>query len=203
MVLPPPEESIPERQSRAAGSKRRREEAGSTPQRLERDIPAPGRAEPRKKRELESVMQHIPHEDPLAAPDTHHWRDELGMPEKEEKEESKSRLRTYWESLTPKQKSIAGLSLLVLVVGLFVLYMVSDMLIYRHFDKIQEGMSKQEVEAIMGGSGETIDLNPEHKGRNQDVIKPETIRWEKGNKIIMVTFSNGKVVDGGKQIVEK
>jgi eukaryotic-like serine/threonine-protein kinase len=203
MVLPPPEESIPEAQRKAAVSQRRRQKAASMAPDLENIIAPLRKAEPRKKREPQPVMQHVTHEDPLAAPDTHHWRDELGMPEKQEEEKSGSRLREFWESLTPKQKSISGLSLLALVVVLFLVYMVSDMLIYRHFDKIQEGMSIQEVEAIMGGPGEKIDLNPGGKGRKESNIRPETMRWEKGNKIIMVTFSNGTVLEGGKQIVEK
>jgi serine/threonine protein kinase len=203
MVLPSPEESVLKPQRKEAASQRRRQKVASTAPDLENVIPPPRRAEPRKKREPVPVMQHIPHEDPLAAPDTHHWRDELGVPEKQETEKSGSRLRKYWESLTPKQKSIAGLALLVLVVGLLMVYIFSDMLIYSDFGKIHEGMSVEEVEKIMGGPGELIDLNPGHKGLKQSNIKPETRRWERGNKIIMVTFSNGKVLEGGTQLQEK
>jgi serine/threonine protein kinase len=202
MVLSPPEESMPKPQSQAAGSKRRRQGAAPTPSRLENVVPAPRRAEPRMKREPQPVMQHILHEDPLAAPDTHDWREELQVPEKEKKEKSVSRLRNFWESLTPRQRSIAGLALLGLLVGLFFIYMISDMLIQSKFDKIRDGMSVQEVEAILGGPGEKIDLNPGHKGIPDARVKPETRKWEIGNKSIVITFSNGKVVEGGKQIQE-
>jgi tRNA A-37 threonylcarbamoyl transferase component Bud32/CheY-like chemotaxis protein len=232
IVLPPPEvtEHSPQRQE--AASQTRREEAASAPERKatstpppqprkapgssprragvvpppsrEESAPAPRQVEPRLKKELEPVMQHITHEDPLAPPDTHHWRDELGVHEKKEKQKVWIRARNFWESLTPTQKSVTGLVALGLVVGVFLLYMFSNMLIQSKFDKIREGMSKEEVEDIMGGPGNKVDLNPGHKGRGPvGPIKPETYKWEMGDKIITITFSNGKVIEGGNQLSEK
>ncbi len=203
-VVPPPrQEAAPPPRQEAAPPPR--QEAAPPPRRPENVVPPLRRAEPRRKRELQPVTQHLTHEDPLTPPDVHHWRDELGVPEeKKEKENVGTRLQNIWKALSPTQKSIAGLVLLALVVGLFFVYMISDMVIQNKFDKIQEGMSVEEVEAILGAPGEKVDLNPKHKGRGPvGPIKPETRKWEMGSKIITVLFSNGKVVEGGKQIQEK
>lgn len=188
---------------RATVARPRRTEAVVPPPRQE--PVAPPRVEPRRKKDLEPFMQHLTHEDPLAPPDTHHWKEELGVEEKPaERETLGGRLKSFWESLTPKQKSIAGLSLLGLVVALFLLYMVSDMLTQSKLDKIQEGMSLEEVQDILGGPGEKIELGPTRKGIGpQGPIKPETWRWEVHGRIIIVTFSNGKMIEGGKQVQEK
>jgi serine/threonine protein kinase len=224
IVLPPPEESVPVPRRQEAAPPPSREEAipaakrqaaavaqprrqGTTPPpRQEMVVPPPQREEPRKKRDPQPVMQHMVHEDPLAPPDTHHWRDELGVPEKKvEKEKTWVRFQKYWESLTPTQKSIAGLSLLALVVVLFLAFMLSDMLAKSKFDRIQDGMSMEEVQSLLGGPGEEINLGGPKKipGGKKNPNQPEARKWEVGSNIIIVTFVKGKVVEGGKQITAK
>jgi hypothetical protein len=148
-------------------------------------------------------MQHLTHEEALAPPDTHHWRDELGVPEKKvQKEKLSIRLQNTWESMTSTQKSLIGLGILALVVALFFSNMLFNMFVQGKYDKIQEGMTIEEVESIMGGPGRKVERAPDHPGvKDSGPVKPETRIWEVSDKNFVITFSNGKVAM--KQIQEK
>jgi tRNA A-37 threonylcarbamoyl transferase component Bud32/DNA-binding NarL/FixJ family response regulator len=192
----------------------RRPEPIPTPRPPEAVTP-PRRVQPRRKVNTPQTT-HVIHEDPLAPPDTHSWRRELGVPEekKEGKENAWLRLWKAWTALSPVKKSLVGLSLLGLVVMIFFAVMISDMLIQRKFDKIKEDMTIEEVEQIMGGSGKAINTTPksllskiDKKGRPKSAfedpnsIVPETRMWEVGNKKIVIMFRKGVVVR--KEITEK
>ena len=63
----------------------------------------------------------------------------------------------------------------------------------KNYDKISNGMSKSEVESILGegesNASSSIDLG-EYGGN----ISSEVITWQSGMKVITITFSNGKVI---------
>lgn len=62
-----------------------------------------------------------------------------------------------------------------------------------NYDKISNGMSKSEVESILGegesNASSSIDLG-EYGGN----ISSEVITWQSGMKVITITFSDGKVM---------
>ncbi|HEY7330901.1 MAG TPA: protein kinase [Gemmataceae bacterium] len=196
-VPPPPrkETATPPPQPRKAASPSPRRQAVVPPPSRPESAPAPHSAEPRRKKELEPVMQHLTHEEALAPPDTHHWRDELGVPEKKvQKEKLLIRLQRTWESMTSTQKSLVGLGTLALVIALFFSNMLFNMFVQSKYDKIQEGMSIEEVETLMGGPGKQVEREPTKKGIGaQGPVKPETRIWEVSDKNFVITFSNGKV----------
>jgi hypothetical protein len=96
--------------------------------------------------------------------------------------------------MTSTQKSLVGLGTLALVIALFFSNMLFNMFVQSKYDKIQEGMSIEEVETLMGGPGKQVEREPTKKGIGaQGPVKPETRIWEVSDKNFVITFSNGKV----------
>lgn len=56
-----------------------------------------------------------------------------------------------------------------------------------NYDKIENGMSRADVEAILGKGTES-------KGGGVGDLTGTVVKWEKGDKSITVTFANDKVV---------
>lgn len=210
-ALPPPrtEAAPPPRKEEPAASPRQAPKTAASSA-----APAPPREAPaslirrpdRPRRTMEPVSRHLSHEEPIQALDSHHWREEMGGDESEEKKENAwTRLQSKWAKLTPKQKTIIGFSVLALVILLVFSTMIYNMLVQSKFDKIQIGMTEEEVESILGGKGEEIKLVRDKKmlGKgHQDARIKDFVskKWEIGNKTFMIWFTNGEVSD--KQLQE-
>jgi CheY-like chemotaxis protein len=166
-----------------------------------RQAPAPVIRRSDRPRRTVEPSHHIPHEEPIRALDTHHWREEIeGAAETGEKKANAwTRIKNRWAKFTPKQKTITGFSLLGLVALVFFGIMISNVLIQSKFNKIEIGMEEEEVDSIMGGPGEEIKLV-----RNPRLVNLKSSmkckKWEIGNKTFMVWFTNGEVSD--KQLHE-
>jgi uncharacterized protein YpmB len=61
-----------------------------------------------------------------------------------------------------------------------------------NYDKISDGMSKSQVENILG-KGESQATSSVDLGEYGGTMSAEVITWQSGTKVISVTFSNGQV----------
>lgn len=82
---------------------------------------------------------------------------------------------------------------ITIVLLVFLLNSCSGKINSENYDKISNGMSKSQVESILGegesNASSSIDLG-EYGGNNSS----EVITWQSGMKVITITFSNGKVM---------
>ena len=62
-----------------------------------------------------------------------------------------------------------------------------------NYNKISNGMSISQVESILG-KGESLASSSYDLGEYGGNISSEVKTWQKGMKIISITFSNGKVM---------
>lgn len=171
----------------------------AAPKPRKESIPAPRRPEPRRRAE---PSHHVTHEAQIQAPDTHHWREEMGVSQSEEKKDNAwTRMQSRWAQMTPAKKSILGLSILGLVVLVFLGFMFSGMFVQNKFDKIiPEQTTEEQVESLLGGKGLEVHLTP-HEGAKDNVMKPIMKKWKVGGKTFLIWFNNGVVMQ--KQIQEE
>ena len=82
---------------------------------------------------------------------------------------------------------------ITIVLLVFFLSSCSGKINSENYEKISNGMSKSQVESILGqgesNASSSIDLG-EYGGN----ISSEVITWQSGMKVITITFSNGKVM---------
>ena len=82
---------------------------------------------------------------------------------------------------------------ITIVLLVFFLSSCSGKINSENYEKISNGMSKSQVESILGqgesNASSSIDLG-EYGGN----ISSEVITWQSGMKVITITFSNGKVI---------
>jgi hypothetical protein len=106
----------------------------------------------------------------------------------------KSRLRAVerlsWANLTPTQKGLFLGVLVVPLLALLVYSMIPTKISQDNFDKIEPGMSEQEVESILGTGQEVPNTDPTVASAK---VKSKMMRWQHGGIKIVVIFSDGKV----------
>ena len=86
-------------------------------------------------------------------------------------------------------KKIKHLTILLLAI---ILISCSGKINKENYDKISNGMSKSEVESILG-EGESNASSSVDLGEYGGNIRSEVMTWQSGSKVITVTFTNDKV----------
>lgn len=81
--------------------------------------------------------------------------------------------------------------------ALFLLASCSSKINSENYNKINNGMSKSEVQAILG-EGESQAESSVDMGEYGGNISSEAMTWQDGMKVISITFSNGKVLAKAK-----
>ena len=76
-------------------------------------------------------------------------------------------------------------------------FIVSGKINSENYNKISNGMSKSEVQAILG-EGESQAESSVDMGQYGGNISSEVMTWQDGMKVISITFSNGKVLAKAK-----
>ncbi len=126
-----------------------------------------------------AVAAPVPLHDPRA------WRDEIGPPQPEKrKAKAANDGENLWDKISPKQKTGALVLLVVLVVVLLGYMMSSGNISEANYEKIQKGMTEQQVQSILG-KGKEVN-NPNNKSF-------KTMNWQDGSIRIGITFKDGKV----------
>jgi hypothetical protein len=85
----------------------------------------------------------------------------------------------------------------VLIFSVLFLTSCSSKINSENYNKISNGMSKSEVQAILG-DGESQAESSVDMGEYGGEISSEVVTWQDGMKVISITFSNGKVLAKAK-----
>jgi tRNA A-37 threonylcarbamoyl transferase component Bud32 len=140
-------------------------------------------------------MRPLHHPEPpvsVPAHDPRGWRDELGPDSpKKDKDKTGPRTRLSWANLTPTQKAILLGVIVVPLLALLVYILIPSGITEGNFDKIENGMSEEQVESILGPGQEIPNMDPTAKDVKGKSSKLK--RWQRGGIRIVVIFSDGKV----------
>ena len=82
---------------------------------------------------------------------------------------------------------------ITIVLLVFFLSSCSGKINSENYEKISNGMSKSQVESILG-KGESQASSNVDLGEYGGNISSEVMTWQSGTKVISITFSNGKVM---------
>jgi hypothetical protein len=88
-------------------------------------------------------------------------------------------------------------SIIILVTFMFCLFSCTSKVNKENYEKISNGMTVSQVEAILG-KGESQASSNVDLGDYGGNISSEVITWQDGMDIITITFSNGQVLAKGQ-----
>ncbi len=87
-----------------------------------------------------------------------------------------------------------NLSLLTLILSIFLLTSCGDNKINKeNYDKIENGMTLEEVEKILGKGEANAESNTDMSGTGMADMKFAVYTWQDGTSVISLTFHNDKV----------
>jgi hypothetical protein len=84
-------------------------------------------------------------------------------------------------------------SIIILVTFVFFLFSCTSKISKENYEKISNGMTVSQVEAILG-KGESQASSNVDLGDYGGNISSEVITWQDGMDVITITFSNGQVL---------
>jgi CheY-like chemotaxis protein len=159
----------------------------------EDDAPQPHRGVPAWQAHGSS-MKPVPHEHSRAAfppPDPQGLRDQIGPTLLQGGKDKAGGEGSFWSRLDPKQKGgIIALGIVTLALCCYFLFggKVSE----SNFEKIEPGMTVDEVESILG-TGEELSTAASTSVKDPNVKPAKTMKWKSGGLEIHVVFMEGKV----------
>ena len=128
---------------------------------------------------------------PVLVHDPRAWRDELGpsLPH-HGRDADKAKTRLSWATLTPKQKGLVLGVLMAPLLAWLIYTMIPTKITQSNYDQIENGMSIEEVESILGEGAEVENRDPTLKDLKGTSMMKE---WKRGDLRIVIIFSNRKV----------
>lgn len=166
----------------------------------EEDEPAPPRLDSRKPTIDPGPMQKAIRE-AMAAPvpsvDSNWWEKETGPSSRTKETDQKGGAWNILSRLTPTQKTLAALVLGVFVLGLVSAWLIYDRYSKSAFNKVESGMTEAEVDRLFGEAGEEGEILKHLNAVEVEVTIKKKL-WRRGSKLLEITFQNGKVTEKRK-----
>jgi hypothetical protein len=82
---------------------------------------------------------------------------------------------------------------IILIISILTIISCTNKINKENYDAITNGMTKSEVESILG-KGESSASSNIDMGEYGENIHTEVLTWQKNMKVVTVTFSNDKVM---------